>query len=287
MNVSNAKVDNLLERLAQLDDGPGPADQIDDAHAQALIRGAMERGGVESCGPQVSGSRPARLVLLSRGFVVGAGVLAATAAAAALGAGVAGGWITLGTGPDSANQDAVVSHQSSRNSSATSNPQAGQPAPARTSEAPTVAGVGSESTSLLQTPAASTRPLRLPAVGLLAQANQYRRQKQYKRAHRAYLEVIKRYPGSRQAEAARVAAAALRLEHLSDAKGAAEQYRAAASNEGQLGEEASYGLAEAHRASGRHDLEQRQLRRFLREYSTSPLAPAAHQRLRDLERHGR
>jgi len=124
-----------------------------------------------------------------------------------------------------------------------------------------------------------------PAVDLLAKANDHRRKKQYRRALNAYLEVIELHPGSRQAEAARVAAAALRLEHLSDANGAAEHYRAAASGQGQLGEEAAYGLAEAHRAAGRHDAERQQLHRFLDQYPTSPLAATARLRLRELERH--
>jgi outer membrane protein assembly factor BamD (BamD/ComL family) len=98
----------------------------------------------------------------------------------------------------------------------------------------------------------------------------------------AYLEVAERYPGTRQAEAAQVAAAALRLEHLSDAEGAAEQYRAAAADQAELGEEAAYGLAEAHRAANRADLERRQLQHFLRQYPTSPWAARAQRRLHEL-----
>jgi len=72
------------------------------------------------------------------------------------------------------------------------------------------------------------------------------------------------------------------LEHLDDAKGATSAYQAAVSGRGQLGEEAAYGLAEAHRASGRRDLERTQLERFIEDYPKSPLAVAARQRLEEL-----
>jgi TolA-binding protein len=98
-----------------------------------------------------------------------------------------------------------------------------------------------------------------------------------------YQQVAERYPHSRQAEAARVAAAALRLEHLDDAEGAASEYRASAARRGQLSEEAAYGLAEAHRASGRLDLEKIQLERFIASYPKSPLVAAARRRLAELE----
>ena len=54
----------------------------------------------------------------------------------------------------------------------------------------------------------------------------------------------------------------------------------------ELGEEAAYGLAEAHRAAKRHALEKAQLQRFLRQYPTSPMAATARRRLDELERHG-
>jgi TolA-binding protein len=98
-----------------------------------------------------------------------------------------------------------------------------------------------------------------------------------------YQQVAERYPNTRQAEAARLAAAALRLEHLDDAEGAASEYRASAALRGQLSEEAAYGLAEAHGAAGKTDLEKRQLEQFIASYPKSPLAPSARRRLIEIE----
>jgi TolA-binding protein len=298
MTVSRTNVDSLLEDLARLDERQGPAETINSAQAQALVRGAMLRSGVLAPGQQAFRRRSARVLLFRRGVVLGAGVVAATTAAAALGMGIGGGWLARWTSPNSVGSGAVVSGQPNpaNGGSRTGTQvavQATRPTTSVNGASPAagwhVPTEGSPRAVSPPSPAHETTGSFEPgpAVDLLAQANQHRRQRQYRRALHAYLEVIRRYPGSRQAEAARVAAAALRLEHLSDARGAAKHYRAAASGEGQLGEEAAYGLAEAHRAAGRHDAEQKQLRYFLEHYSTSPLATAARQRLQELERHGR
>jgi hypothetical protein len=312
--MSRMNVENLLEKLARLDHGQGPAQSITEARADALVLGAMQRSGIVTAERSAT-VRPRGQVRLRTSALLGAGVVAITTAAAALVGGVGReslmGW--LGSAPPSRHAQAVdhgagaarAQDDTLRRAPPPSAPMAsvvagsgtrtGAPfvgarsartegvAVPRSASAPEVPHGPTKATSV-QTASSAAAPE--PAVDLLARANQYRREHQYGRALDAYLGVAQRYPDTRQAEAARVAAADLRLEHLSDPKGAAEQYRAAASGTGALGEEAAYGLIEAHRAAGRFDLEKVELERFLARFPASPLAGTARSRLLELERHG-
>jgi hypothetical protein len=309
--MSRMNVDTLLEDLAPLDEGQGPAQLIGEAQADALVLGAMRRSGIVTAERYAVVRRPSKMVWMRRGVLLGAGVVAITTAAAAAlvgstGRASLGRWLTtplpehrvsFGGRPV---VPAVRSERSaieSRSSSSAAPVAAPSPVQAVSPSQPSAAPSAVRNHGYVSSPAAervATRSMPVsnatlaaaPAVDLLAQANQYRKQRQYGRALRAYSDVAERYPNTRQAEAARLAAADLRLEHLSDAKGAAEQYRVLASGRGQLGEEAAYGLVEAHRAAGRHDLERLELQRFLTRYPASPLAATARSRLAQLSAHG-
>jgi len=117
----------------------------------------------------------------------------------------------------------------------------------------------------------------------LAEANRLRGQHRYRPALGLYLQVIERYPSSIQASAARVAAAAIRLEQFGDVQGAERLYRDAKTSSGQLTPEAQFGLAEVYRARGDYPAEERALDEFVHRYSDSPLVSAAKRRLRSLE----
>lgn len=311
--MARTNVDILLEDLARLDDGQGPAENIGSAQAEALVLGAMRRSGIISVEPRAGNRRWGKVVWLRRNAVLGVGVLAVTTAAAALVAGVGRESLAHWAGSAQPAQHAKASRGPSvpaaksadvreqpvalTASAATEPEKAGplgesarKPEPPRVSSAPRRNGPAEVLRSAAQAApvhVTTAAPDPAPAVDVLARANQYRRQRQYGRALRAYLDVVERHPNTRQADAARIAAADLRLEHLADAKGAAEEYMAAASGRGQLGEEAAYGLVEAHRAAGKHDLERMELERFIVRYPASPLAATVRRRLEQLRYHGR
>lgn len=131
------------------------------------------------------------------------------------------------------------------------------------------------------------RPRRAPkpqkhseaAADRLAEANALRGQRRYREALDLYSEVIERYPGSIQSSAARVAAAAIRLEQFGDVQGAERLYREAKTSGGQLTAEAQFGLAEVARARGDASAESSALEEFLRLYPGNPLGAAARRRL--------
>jgi hypothetical protein len=319
LTMSHMNADVLLEDLARLDDGYGPAPMIGEAEADALVFGAMRRSGIVTVERCACSRRSGAVVWLRRSAVLTSGIVAVTTAAAALVATTGHESLARWVGWAAPDQRARVGVRNAGEARRSQEMEQGT-----TAQAALVASAAEPSAVQLRLPNESVRALAPsravaslswratsvqnaeraqlaaassqratsaqetePAVDLLAQANRYRRQREYGRALRAYLDVAARYPNTRQAEAARITAADLRLEHLSDAKGAAEQYRAAASGHGQLGEEAAYGLVEAHRAAGRYDLEKRELRRFIARYPASPLAAAARNRFEQLKSHGR
>ncbi|MCA9675148.1 MAG: hypothetical protein KC464_08950, partial [Myxococcales bacterium] len=87
---------------------------------------------------------------------------------------------------------------------------------------------------------------------LLARANQARGARKWRDADALYARVVAEHGDSASAQVALVASAALHLEHLGDARGAARRYRDALGRRarGGVAEEARYGLAEAYRALG-------------------------------------
>lgn len=318
MIMPRTNVDALLGAHARLDGGEGPALRLQGGETELIVQGAMQRCAVVPAGGQRQ--NPQEPTALGRvlpfrrrgGALIGLGLIAATTAAAALGTGVARRWLARQDAGSHAppQASAVVALTPAPLPVRSRGPERGTPEIAASS--PTISPAlasGDQSPSptrrswrlLPSAPprvqderaaspeASSSAPVAAfapkPAVDLLAQANALRGQQEYRQALHTYLEVVRRYPHTRQAEAARVAAAALRLEHLSDPAGAARQYRTAGSPQG-LEEETAFGLAEAHRAAGRADRERAQLQYFLKTYPRSPLAPAARQRLGELADEG-
>lgn len=120
-----------------------------------------------------------------------------------------------------------------------------------------------------------------PAADRLGAANRARAERRYADALAAYRDVIERYPETRQAQIAAVAAGELELER-GDAR-AAEPLFQRVPHDAEVGAEALFGLAETYRARGRVVEERSALDRFVQLYPSNPLAAAARQRLSRLE----
>lgn len=125
---------------------------------------------------------------------------------------------------------------------------------------------------------------RATPADLLRTANALRAQSRWRDAERIYRQVAALSPGSDDAYAAMVAAAALRLDHLRDPEGALPLYRGAlrSRSEGALAEEARWGVAEAYQVLGNATMEANALREFIAEHPRSLTRPKAEARLRIL-----
>lgn len=284
-------LDSMLENetsglgLVILDSQDGPALPISEQEARALVARVIER----SRQTPVRARNAARRKIMP--FVIGA-VMATSAAAASYQRGWRLPW------SDSARPDraSVVSlavpsppeppkHASTPTLAPEPEP-APEPAPQLALEPPP------SPMPRLKTPAAAPAAARKPppstpdavAEDGLSRANTLRGQRRYADALTAYLAVVEGHPRSRQAQAARVAAAALELERFGNAARAERLYTQAAESGPELAAEARFGIAESHRARGDGVRERDALRSFLSKHPDSPLAAAARRRLESLDR---
>lgn len=120
------------------------------------------------------------------------------------------------------------------------------------------------------------------AADLLKAANQLRRQGQWAEAERAYAQVATSFTGSAQGPVAALAAASLRLEHLSDPRGALRLYRSALKAPS-LSAEAELGVADCYRALGDRAAEIAALRRVTSAHPEAVFYERALRRLQALE----
>lgn len=286
-----------------LDAGDGPAAQLSEVESRALVARVLERA-------QVPPARTNVVRMWRAPTVVLAVVVASSAAAAAY----RGGWPTwLGapaTRASSAVQAAGPATKSPPPEPVETDPRAAVENEVLDASTPVVddaAGGGravSASRPRSRALRSPPRPRATPdtrsaapvaqapvppafdaqAADTLERANAARGAQRYSEALALYSRVVGEYPASLQAQAARVAAAALSLEHLGDASRAERLYTDAAERGGELAAEARFGIAESHRA--RHDTESeaRALRELLAAHPRSPLARAARRRLEALER---
>jgi TolA-binding protein len=261
------------EQLLELDSNAGPAEPLTRDQELALIAAVMGRTDIF----QPASERRVRMRRGSGYWAAGALLLGGVAAAAAL--------VRSLSPSDPPPAPAAITAAGA---------QASPPA-----EAPAVAPAAAPQqspTTRLESQAAEPTLKRdgkgsvapLPATieriarDRLEQANRLRREQRYAEALTVYLQVAADYPRSLQAQAARVAAADIKLEHLRDAAGAQQLYNAASQQGGALSEEAAFGLAESHRQTGDVKREREALERFVVSYPNSPSAPRARQRLQAL-----
>ena len=251
------------------DGQPGPARPISAARSADMVRAAMAAAETRAAAP------PRWRYAVAAAIVLG---LLGTAAAAV---------IQLGRRPPEAPTAAPPATPSpaAPRSPATGPATGPVPAPGAPASDPRAP---SPAPSMPSQTASAAAPPRVAAAStprdLLRRANELRAAHRWRAAERTYRRVIEEHASSNEAYAARVAAAALRHEHLRDPRGALRLYGAAEATRpaGALHEEAIYGIAECHRALRQSALEAEALRRFLREYPRSPLAPTARDRLQQL-----
>jgi tetratricopeptide (TPR) repeat protein len=126
------------------------------------------------------------------------------------------------------------------------------------------------------------RPPVRAAEDWLREGNRLRAARRWKQADEAYGAAAQKAVNDDAAYVAFVASAGVRLEHLSDARGALARYRAAlkASPQGALDEEIRFGIADAYRALGDSAREREALQAFLRDHPQSPLVEQVRARLR-------
>lgn len=245
-----------------LDEGPGPARPLSAEAARRMVQAALEGGGPElvALPPRRRGVRPAWLLI--------AAALAITAAAAA---GVYRRVQRSGQPSPAPSPSASIA------------PSGAVAAP----EPPPSASVSASPAPEQEEPdAGAPEPVRRPVPvdpgALLEKANHLRAQKKWRQAEAAYQRVIQVAPGSAEAQAARVAAAALRLDQLHDPQGAERLFDQAEKRGGALTEEAAWGLVEARRARGDREGEARALRQFVQSFPAGAMAPRARSRLAEL-----
>jgi hypothetical protein len=118
--------------------------------------------------------------------------------------------------------------------------------------------------------------------GSLAAANALRAARQWAAAASEYERVVQIAPESAAAQAARIAAADLRLEQLGDPRRAEQGFLDAQRRGGPLAEEALWGVARARRARGDVTGERAALQAFLQDFAGGAMAPRARERLAEL-----
>jgi hypothetical protein len=252
-------------RWPSLDDGAGPARPIGPAEAQRIVRAAMA--------PPLS--RPLRLARWRR-------VMLAAAALALVGASVLALTARLRGKPGAPPLRRVEPVSS-----------AGAPVdPTVPSPLPSVRSVPAEppprSPQAPSAPAAGASPVVRASEragtteDLLAAANALRAARQWAAAAGEYERVVKVAPESAAAQAARIAAAELRLEHLGDPLRAEQGFLDARRRGGPLAEEALWGVARARRARGEGPGERAALQAFLQEFPAGAMEPQARARLAEL-----
>jgi tetratricopeptide (TPR) repeat protein len=281
VSIEDTDMDALLA-MARLDGDSGPATPLDRA---ALDR---EMAGLFARRDALLRTRRRWYVAAAGGLLVGAGVLATFGLREVQGSGaLAQATVEAPRAASSTAVSLVVPDAPPAQVKAnelpaidvTSLPTAAASAPTyRTS----VASAASPSSVVVPSPPSSSDVEQ--AEDLLRTANRLRAEKSWAEATRTYELVIAKYERSGPSYPATLAAAALRLERLSDPAGALRLYQRASSARptGPLAEEARFGEARAHRALGQTDAERTTLRTFLSSYPSSWRADEARARLREL-----
>jgi tetratricopeptide (TPR) repeat protein len=251
-----AELENNLATLLRAD-GEGPAERIDAAAAARLIEGVLD---------QAQAAPVKTLRIPKYGWLL---VAALVLTGSAMG-------MYAALGERSEPQLAAPARRAT--------PRPAAPATVTEPSEPAAVAAGQVQDPEPQ-PSASADAGVFSAPDLLARANRLRGDGKFRAAERAYLRVVAQSPASPSAYAARVAAAALRREHLSDPKGALALYGQALRSDpkGALGPEIHAGMAEVYGQLGQTAQERRALQALLRRSPQGPAAERARKRLQELE----
>lgn len=265
--MSGEEHDAQLAELLVLDGGAGPARKISAAGADALIFGALDAAAAHPL-PAAGTQKPRAFLAIAAGI------------AFALFTGGAIAAIYLNTREPSV-EPAPVPQKSP---SATEPPLA-EIIPPEVAPPEVAPPVEETREAIDQPPPASPKSTRPPAEDLLAQANALRGQERWAAAEKAYSKVVRLHPHTQAAYVAAIAAGSLRLEHLSNPRGALEMFDQARAIEprGALDADVLFGIAAAHRATNDVAREKAALQSLLKKHARSVFAPGAKRRLAELE----
>lgn len=302
--------DRELQRVFELDDAPGPARLVDGRRAAAIVAGALDGAGFPPAGGGGGGGGAStKHVSATSAAKGGAAIKLAILAGGAAVAMTAVAWLALGTRePAPAVAAPVVAPPASVSDVVAIAP---LPAPAepRAEREPTPPPASApepvEPLPAAPEPSPPTTPARPAKHGkpprahlrrapapaepiadddLLAEANAARVAHRWRDADALYSRVVAGGRGDLAVQAALVASASLRLEHLGDPAGAARRFRAAlaAGPRDSLAEDARWGLVEAARAVADPAAELRALDDFLAHHAGSARAVRARARRAEL-----
>jgi tetratricopeptide (TPR) repeat protein len=254
-----------------LDDRPGPAPRITRERAAAMVDAALhEFDGAQAVNRAVNKARARRKTLVP---------LLSIAASVLLGlVGVAAAARFYFHFNDSAPTSASAPTQANLPRVA----QRGLPAPESLATPAPVSEAPAEPVPLR----AAVKPGRVSAPeDLLQKANHLRADGQFREAAQTYALVYERFPKSLSAYVARVAAAAIQLEHLSNPTLARRLYEQALREQaaGALDLEARQGLSVALRDLEDRPAEVRTLQGLMNAHPDSPAARRAQVRLREID----
>lgn len=140
--------------------------------------------------------------------------------------------------------------------------------------------VVSAPSSSVRSPPPNGRPASV--ADALQAANELRRQARWADAARAYSRIATDYRATAQGSVAALAAAALHLEHLHDARGALRLYQAALAARG-VAAEAQLGIADCYHVLGDRDAEVSALDRYVSDYPAALSRERAARRLSALQ----
>jgi hypothetical protein len=252
-----------------LDDRPGPAPRITRERAASMIEAALrDFDGAQAANRAVNKARARRNTLLPLLSIAASVLLGLVGVAAAARFYFHYDAPAPATAPAPANLPRVA--------------QRGMPAPEDLTPPAAVVETPAEPVPLR----AAAKPNRAGAPeDLLQKANHLRADGQFREAAQTYALVYERFPKSLSAYVARVAAAAIQLEHLSNPTLARRLYEQALREQaaGALDLEARQGLSVALRDLEDRPAEVRALQGLVNAHPDSPAARRAQVRLRELD----
>ena len=249
--------------VLRLDDEAGPAPFLARAKMEDLIASALDQAGFDMRVSRISANPAARKPGLGMRSLAAAILLACVSVGSASAA-------VMWFGKREATRVSAL---------VPSGPQVHERAPRATTGLRTRSDA--EQAPQLESKPAPKRASSRASEDYLVEGNRLRAERRWARADQAYGRAAREAPNTQTAYVALVASAAVKLEHLQDARGALAHYRAALRQvpAGPLREEIHWGIAEAYRALGERSAEQDALTLFLREHPSSPLVEQARARL--------
>jgi hypothetical protein len=270
--------DAELERMFAVDATPGPALEIDAAHADALVEAALVGAGF---GPGGGGGAGSAHTAMGTKLAIVGGVAVAVLAVVLFMRRDRGEHVAT-VMPDAALIDAPLG--SGGDEEITIDPPKPDidvpPKPAeKTDDVP----APSRAKPAVKRDV-DDGPAKPEVDDLLGEANAKRAEKKWRESDVLYGRVVERAPKSLAAQTALVASGSLHLEHLRDPRGAAKRFRRALelAPTGAVAEDARWGLAEAARALHDDNAEAAALDDFLAHHPDSPLASRARARRAEL-----